>query len=512
MKRKIVVNKKIVIPALLILMLVIIGGVTYAYFTAGVEGNNEAKNAVANTGVESLKYDGTSVISLEDALPGAYHEIKFSIENIGTLPTKYQIDLVNVVNTFVNDELVYTLTLEGKEEIDEKVMPYTDATLIDYETIEIGDVHNYTLTLHFKETGKNQNSNQGAAFAGIIQINNLDNTNLLAANILRNNTVSTKDLNINEMPLDSALYKVEDDDGTSYLYRGNVTNNYVDLGTTYTEDLSYYIVGLNTTNVGAVTTQTLEEAYAECEYYYEFNYSTIDICKQSIVHHNKKTGDKMLWRIVRINGDKTIRLITDDIVGKSQYNLADSSEEYVGYTYFVDDVETDSTIKNYLDSWYSNNLSIIDEDIAQSTFCNDTVGYRTADSYVVGYIADSRIQQSIPSLKCGEIPHDVYEISPYGGKYSLKVGLLTVDEANLAGYKYNDWLQFSSYLWNLSDFWTMSPRIFLNNASLFYASYGGELTGTNTNATLGVRPVINLKNNIIITGGDGTVSNPYTIN
>ena len=96
------------------------------------------------------------------------------------------------------------------------------------------------------------------------------------------------------------------------------------------------------------------------------------------------------WRIIRINGDGSIRMLysgtakdasgTAAQIGKSAFNTARNLPLYVGYMYGnpsgttlqeVNANTTDSTIKTYLESWYNTNLSEYSEFIADTGFCND---------------------------------------------------------------------------------------------------------------------------------------------
>ena len=83
-----------------------------------------------------------------------------------------------------------------------------------------------------------------------------------------------------------------------------------------------------------------------------------------------KAGDKMYWKIVRVNGDGSLRLIYNGtsanpdssdlnrsyVVGSSPYNLNKDDPKYTGYTYDRDTNETDSFIKREVDMWYKNTL------------------------------------------------------------------------------------------------------------------------------------------------------------
>ena len=141
---------------------------------------------------------------------------------------------------------------------------------------------------------------------------------------------------------------MEDEDGVSYYFRGNINNNNVQFGE-YTNDYYVYYDG------SGRYFQTLES----CEAYTEsISYGTCTQVKLA------STGDKMYWKIVRVNGDGSLRLIyngtsTETIaptrnniagtyaVGVSPYILSSQNDDpkYLGYTYDRDTNETDSFIK-----------------------------------------------------------------------------------------------------------------------------------------------------------------------
>ena len=466
---KIKVNKNVVVISLCILVLLIAGSISYAYFTAGVLGNEEAKEVNVTTGTMNLVYSGENQLNMANALPGATQSVTFTIKNTGSLPAIYSVDIIDVVNNFADkNDLVYSLSSDNAGgSKSETVVPSTNGTLIPVVGINPGITQTYTLTIHFKETGDNQNDNQGKMFSGKIQINN-DNSNTLVANIVANSKLNTTIPDFSNIPDEenSGLFKTEDDDGTSYYFRGNVDNNYVDLGTTYSETVS-----------GA------------------------------------QKGDKMLWRVVRINGDGTIRLVTDNIVSKKAFNAISSGYKYVGYTYdnSAANVQdgTNSTIKDYLENeWYPAVIEASLENlITSSNYCNDTsISYINSNTYF--YQGRTRINNYNPTLKCPETAQT------YGGKYKLKVGLLSTDEMILAGYlSWNDESSSqSNYLWNSNIFWSLSPSDSTTTyANSFFGNSSDNVNRENVENIYGVRPVISLKADTQIISGNGSVSNPYVV-
>ena len=190
--KKIKFNKKIVSIAAAICVLLIAIGVSFAYFSARVIGNDTAKGVSVENGTMALELDGTTIISCENMYPGGDCVNTFTVTNTGTLATAYTLTMIDVNNTFVDDELVYTITSTNNGGVKpESIAPNSSTNLIEAIAIEPNITHTYTITIHFKETGENQNSNQGASFNGTIQINNLKESNTLVANLMRTSKINS---------------------------------------------------------------------------------------------------------------------------------------------------------------------------------------------------------------------------------------------------------------------------------------------------------------------------------
>ena len=198
-KLKKIKTKQIVMFSVLAFMLVLVVGTTYAYFTAKVIGNDEAKDNQVYAGIMSLKLDGTQELKASNMLPGATKEVEFSVENTGTLTTTYELDMKEVYNDFSpKTELVYTLEQDGNIITAETEAPSIDEILIPAVVIEPNEKQTYKLKLTFKETGKDQNTNQNKTFTGKIQISGIDSSNYLQAKVL------ARSINTNEPDLKSA--------------------------------------------------------------------------------------------------------------------------------------------------------------------------------------------------------------------------------------------------------------------------------------------------------------------
>ncbi len=230
----------------------------------------------------------------------------------------------------------------------------------------------------------------------------------------------------------SGMYKTEDDYGTSYYYRGAVENNYLEFA-------------------------------------------------------------GMCWRIVRIVGDGSIKLVLYNYNPNSVSNPCDTSQDepsagfarYSGTTHtsafntYGDDAKTlgymyspsgtttstsraqattnsvSSTIKTNLDAWYTNKLNSYSGNISDTLWCNDRqtakelgyndgyqdtgLGYGANKTY---YAAEYRLSiTKTPTLKCGQ-KNDRFTVSDTvigNGNLSNPVGLLTADEIAYAGGVYGNY-------------------------------------------------------------------------
>ncbi len=226
-KLKKIKTKQIVMFSVLAFMLVLVVGTTYAYFTAKVIGNDEAKNTQVYAGIMSLKLDGTQELNASNMLPGASKEVEFSVENTGTLTTTYELDMKNVYNDFVNkDELIYTLEQDGTIILNETEAPSKDDAILPAVVINPGEKQIYKLKLTFKETGTNQNNNQNKTFTGKIQIDSADKSNYLAAKILISNSFVGSDSDIPNANTKSNNYPTSGEFLNTTIYTTNVRYNF----------------------------------------------------------------------------------------------------------------------------------------------------------------------------------------------------------------------------------------------------------------------------------------------
>ena len=270
------------------------------------------------------------------------------------------------------------------------------------------------------------------------------------------------------------IFTAEDDDGTSYYFAGAPTDNYVKFANKY-------------------------------------------------------------WRIIRINGDGTIRMIfhgvsLEDTTGEVYttgvsvlgYFTSNSSNSSVNFNYLSGGAKT------LLATWYTNLLADYSSYIDVSAgFCNDKTSYTdkagttsgggtgTYTTYYGGYV---RTQNSkVPTLKC-ENSDDLFTTSSAskGNKLlTYPIGLITMDEVAYAGSAISGAGNWNYYLYFGTDsypYWTMTPSMFYSGAKIFYVHSNGALLSqfSSGSGDLLIRPVINLRADVTLSGA-GTSGNPYTV-
>ncbi len=326
------------------------------------------------------------------------------------------------------------------------------------------------------------------------------------------------------------MYKATDDLGTSYYFRGAVDNNWVKYGK-YTKDTYYGWDDNKGYNILTESCNGVENCYKIAS-----------------------KGDDIYWRIIRINGDNSIRLIyagtdapdsntkitmavqPDELtektsIGYSLFNVANESAEYVGYMYTIGEqhgTSQSSTIKTYLEDWYANytDLNKIGTKITDQIYCND----RTASTNSSGatgeisswasmgtdyyYGAHNRIwgdgSKSNPILTCANA-NDKFSTTTTksNGKLSYPVGLITADEVNMAGV--NNYLNNKSYyLYTGKWYWLGSPFNFESDCTAVFMVDKDSLTYDFFFQDQGVRGVVSLSSDAKLLGS-GTYDDVYIV-
>lgn len=306
---------------------------------------------------------------------------------------------------------------------------------------------------------------------------------------------------------ENGMYSLEDDYGMSYYYRGAVDNNWVVFG--------------------------------------------------------QSSGKDIYWRVVRVNGDNSVKILysgttpptesqatvmtgTGTQISTTTFNSLHNRIEYSNYMYTLNisrGTGTDSKIKGVLETWYAANMISYDIYISDQIFCYDRDAYIFQSSilgndysYISGNgigttlqayggtrrngftrvdykISLSREDNISPSLKCNNEGDKFSVNGEFGANAVLKypIGLLTIDESSVAGLRSDAHDNTSNYLYTNTGYWLGSPAGFFGESSRVWSvGYTGSIGGYYTSEVYGVRPVININSDVLVSG-NGTWDDPYKV-
>ena len=259
-----------------------------------------------------------------------------------------------------------------------------------------------------------------------------------------------------------------------------------------------------------------------------------------------ESNQDLYWRIIRTNSDGSVRLLyhgtsttaTDAVINTSTaFNSTYNNPMYVGYMYGTSGSlvnnrtnTNNSTIKGVIDTWYASNLEAKGYTKYLSTtavYCNDRSnpagGYNPGNTqfYYGGY---TRLgSNKTPSYDC-TATEDKFTVdtSTGNGKLTYPIALMTADEVSFAGglwatnaptwyYKNSANGSSTGSTW----WWLLSPRYWDGSDAYVFSVYGssnpGNLYNSDVYDTIGVRPAVSLKSCVKTSGGNGSASEPYTI-
>ena len=388
--------------------------------------------------------DTDEVISV-NYLDGKSYNIK-EFKPGDSISKKISIANVSQINTYVTVSLMNISKNSNDLEV----------TVLDNkkEVVFNKNITNIDLTL---VSGYDLEPSKTISYTIMIKNNGNETTNFSAdilayKEVIKNNNASFKDIILanssiiedesigNDIATSSGIIKTEDNDGEAYIFRGNVENN------------------------------------------------------------NVKLGDSN-YKILKINGDNSIRLILD---GAAQNQVAYNEDVSFKEDYTEKLLYDNSKIKTFLENFLSTSLNDYSKYIIESSFCEDVNIYKEMDgtSYLNNY---KRIfEDNKPSLVCE------------GNIIKSKIGLITADELTFAG-AYQNKANNNYYLYNdkiEGPYYTLSGSQVLlgyNAVDIITANADGSMSYDKKISTpMFIRPVISIDANTSVSG-TGTVDDPYII-
>ena len=295
--------------------------------------------------------------------------------------------------------------------------------------------------------------------------------------------------------------------------------------------------GARTSFSSVLTTDNTKTLYTSTEDSKTVYYFAGNATDNWVKFGKNASNQDIYWRIIRTNSDGGVRLLyhgtsttaTDAYIGTSAFNSSFNNIAYVSYMYGnlgsvanARENTTNSTIKKIIDNWYKDNLNTNYGKYLSTTavYCNDR---STSDNTNFGALT-RLITNKTPSYDC-TATEDKFTVdnSTGNGKLTYPIALMTADEVSFAGglwitnaptwYYYNsaNGSSTGSTWW-----WLLSPNNWSGGSADVFSVLGsstpGRLNGSNVGSAYGVRPAISLKSCIKYSTGNGSASDPYTIN
>ena len=616
-------KQKRVMIYVMIISLICVVGVSYAFFTAGM--SSETSTTVrADAGTMKITYSGGANIDLTGIYPKddvwATKTITVTGNNTTDAEMYYKLTLVVDSNTFKTDDPLQYELVSTNTSTNGEIIPNISKTDITGTSIELGKghfakannaKHTYLLKIYYPKKATSQNANQGATFSAHVEITSAKapKTNgKLSELVLYNNEVktplTTPGSEVSAHTLDDVESRSTSVDTTEQAYyftygtgweangtKFNLTGTAVTSDTyanSYSSLVGKYLVSYYIPYTGSSTAGTMKTT-TNIDYVYYVVSATLSSFTYKQITSNKNTTEALLasteddygtsyyfrgavknnyvefankcWRIVRVGGDGSVKLIlhNDNKAGvanpcdaannstnaafarysgttyNSAFNTNYNDNAYVGFKYGTVGSSTyeathantkKSTILTNLETWYNNNLKAYESVIDDNVWCNDKtnvtditynpwnmsivsgLGYGTNYTY---YGATQRLVSASksaggtgPSLKCnGEL-----------SKINSKVGLITADELAYAGYAYgkNNTTTYLQENATDNEWCSLSPESFNGIRAHVWDVSGsnGYFSNDSVHSTYGVRPSISLKSTTNVTG-EGTSSTPFVV-
>ena len=188
-------------------------------------------------------------------------------------------------------------------------------------------------------------------------------------------------------------------------------------------------------------------------------------------------------------------------------------EEILHKLYSSDDLNKyDSTIKSYLENWYLNNLLSYSDYIEDSVYCNDIgiseLGGWSSNTETANKNIRFRYPMNSKDISCS---NDIYQFTTTNEKAKLKypINLIQSNELSCLSVD-NDNQKLFDLIKTRSTYSITPPYYFVgeDGSSIALTTLWEYPAPVKVN---GVRPVISLKPNTLISSGTGSESNPWIV-
>ena len=518
-------KKQIAFVLVAICLVGLIGiGISYSYYLANISTSNEqSKNSdISSATITQVVMDMQGKVTSDGAYPGHKMVKEVVVRGIGennSIPANASIQITPDLGDFSSDvtwklykseEAITcnsTVHTEGKQFYEEATCNIPSSATLELEggsdsaykniVVNPNTEAKYYLVVEYANKETDQSNQMGKSFSIDIELGEKQMTPIEKIMASADTTGKCPKIsndgtaNVDKEEFtDGYICTAPDAYGTSYYYRGNVTNNYVKFGL-WSSDLVY--------GYYSDTSEISKE------------YDSLEACQNASSYNKKCTvvrekNTPMYWRIVRINGDGSVRVIYDGTkayangessldrrIGTSPFNTLGDDNAYLGYMYGDKDKiieENTSSGDSLYGRWkLTNSYYIAKEytfDIKSKTFTlkdpiavlgsdltDDYIGYYTANAtYTSNFDKIYRIKK-IQTEYGDEESIDVYEIPVYYGTSSEKVAQTNKNDSEMK--KYLDVWYKNNFLNTKSEQYLVD-NLFCNDRSNYYHNGYGRTT------------------------------------
>ena len=620
-KQKIIVSTTGIFLVLLILV-----GLTYAYFLTRINGNTNDKSISVSTANLELTYGDNSaeILGKDLVLEPSDTEIgtkTFTVTNNGN-DTSYVVVIENVsitntsdgsTTTFESNDFRYTLTCTKSDGTScdgvstQSIFPINGGILVG-NSIKEGDVHTYTFKMWYIDTGIDQSNDMGKTIQARLNIANLSsmtnpysaNTNSLAYNIIENAKNKTNGTELLSSPRSRVAEAISQYGTGKFEYETVITGSLC-------SGYGPWLVGdTETAAQSGSTVSSYDDAvgkyvYDQCDSWtkkllkYDSITDTLTFDNQIEVMKNELSMSGtlddygtsyyyrgnvidnyvnfagMCWRAVRIAGDGSIKLILEDqdstcATSDGNWNIPTTTggttktgnfgyTEYSANTLTASDGTKNSSTKelmNYLNGGTNKDKSMATafknfqtgplanylDKLKAGDWCLNDKAYATKTDNTTALTSQEMLDKQVkntsfyydayvrlngkttkePTLKCNGTNMSKFADEDNTDMY---VGTLTADEIVYAGgkvYTSNpDYYLINNYQKsNNLYFWSLSLYYYSDYDHAFNVGRSGAVysnVGDVGSASYSFRPAVSLKSNTQISSesGDGTKENPYVV-
>ena len=401
MKDKLINKKYIVLGLTVISLIGLIGiGISYAWWRYTVIQDNPntalSKCFSIELANQANEINLTNMYPITDEEGRKLTPYTFTLKNTCSVSAKYNLNMEMLEGTTMNSN--YLAVLVNNKDI-KLLSSYNTATTVvkgstESRTLDTGILapngsKDYSISLWMDKSVTLSDDAQNKIFKSKVVVDAVP-TNMKAADIAMNDIIASVDTTgkcptINsdgtvtvtkEEATDGYVCSAPDAYGTSYYYRGNVANNYVKFGK-WADDAPDVVYGY----------------YSNKTSYNPKEYDSMEACQNASSFNTNCTminraGKDMYWRIIRINGDGTVRVIYD---GTSAHaNGEDSVDRQIGASIFNDFWKRDNVQENSpvcvdnagVGYMYCNRDAIVEStEYSSSTSFTNTSTYYIAKEY-----------------------------------------------------------------------------------------------------------------------------------